>query len=264
MTQSSGPSDSLLHDRAWDFLTGSLDSDEADAFLNATESDTDLLAALLDTSEELLRYRSLSDADLRAEWVGPDIDGLDVGLAMSVDHDPDRRLDAALAASEARATAWSRFRRFTRRPAAGFTAVLLAAAAAFFVMVQGPTPVPDYTGEWRNGASSVRAVSGDAGTYVVGNEADLVLRPVAPVTSSNPEVQVYLGRNGGALAPVRAETEVSRAQSVRVLLPITTELGLGTHRVVVLIGSDLEGADPETNTGQWARFETTMQVVEGI
>ena len=262
MTRSSNPNTSGRHDRAWAFLTGSLDSDQADTFLSDAESNTDTLEALLDTGEELLQYRSLSDAHLRADRVGAHVDGLDVDRALAAEHDPDQRLEAALADGKTRATAWRRFRRFTRRPALGIPTVLIAAAATFFIAVQRPAPVPDYTGAWRNGTSAVRAVSGDFGTYVVGNEADLVIRPVAPMTSSSPEVRVYLGQNGGALAPVIAETELGRAQSVRILLPVTSEIGPGTHRVVVLVGSDLDGANPEADSPHWARFETTMQVVE--
>jgi hypothetical protein len=270
MTRSPGPDASSPHDQAWDFLTGSSSDEDAEALLTALETNPDTVRALCNASDDLIRYRSLGDTELRAAWAGPGADGIDVDEELALDHDPDTLLDAAITNGEERVSAWERFRRFARRPSAGVTAGLLAAAAALFVVTQGPAPVPDYTGDWRNGASATRAAPDNAaststsGVYMIGNEAALVIRPVTPMETADPDVRVFLGQAGGSLVPVAAETELGRGQSVRVLLPITAEIGTGTHRVVVLVGRDLEHADPETDTDDWARFETTMQVKDAL
>ena len=264
MTRNPEPPSIEAHDRAWDFLTNADDDGAAEAFLEALQTEPEALDALVHSSEELLRYRSLGDAELRAAWACPDAAGLEIDQDLAAEHDPDQRLDAAIAAGDHRSASWARFRGFNRRRSAGITVGLMAAAAALFVLGQGTDPVPDYAGDWRNGAAITRATPGTPGVYLVGNEADLVIRPVTPMGATEPEVRVFVGRNGGALAPVDAEIEVGQSQAVRVLLPITPELGTGTHRVVVLVGSGLDEANPETDTDDWARFETTMQVQDAL
>lgn len=264
MTRPPESTSTEAYDRAWDFLTAADDDDAAETFLEALSTEPEALDALVHSSEELLRYRSLDDAELRAAWAGPDAAGLDVDQELATEHDPDQRLDAAIADGDHRSSSWARFRGFSRRRSAGFAVGLMAAAAALFVLGQGTDPVPDYAGDWRNGAAVTRATPGTPGVYLVGNEADLVIRPVAPMDTTELEVRVFVGRNGGALAPVDAEVEVGQSQAVRVLLPITSELGIGTHRVVVLVGSGLDEANPETDTDDWARFETTMRVQDAL
>jgi len=251
-------------DLAWDLITGNLEEDQAEAFLTDIETDPESVEALLETSEELLQLRALGDAAFRAAWTEPDTDGLDVDAMLQLEHDPDALLQAAIADEQARTTAWARFQRFIRQPGTRMTIGVLAAATALFVMLQPAAPVPDYAGAWRTGASTVRATPGEPGRYLVGNVADLVLRPDQTVALADPAIRVFVGRNGGALEPVVADTETSPTKSVRVLIEVTPELGVGTHRVVVLIGRNLERADPETDADDWARFETTMLVVDRL
>jgi hypothetical protein len=248
---------------AWDFLVGGLSDADADAFLDVLEHSPDHEAALVEAADDVVLLRSLGDAELREYWAGPGVEDIDLDALLDDSHHPDRLLDEALADGEARASSWRRFLSFSRRPTVGATAVLLVAALALlFIMVPQPEPVPDYSSAWRTGASETRASTGEKGRYKIGNFADLVVRPETTGAPEAPEIRVFVGRNGGSLEPVEAETTVSASGAVRVLFEVTPQIGLGTHRVVVLVGRKLTDADPETDTDDWARVETDLRVVE--
>lgn len=262
-----------LHATAWDFVHGQLDATEAERFTEALESDPAVVDALLSASDDLVHLRALGDAELRDLWAGPDAPPLDAADLLALEHDPDARLDACLAAEGAAASPgtrpWDHFRAWLRSPSAmkrGGLGLGLALAAALALLVVGAPsePVPDYNAAWRNGASATRAETGVKGRYLVGNVADLVLRPDGGDAPDHPEVRVFVGRNGGPLVPVAAHTEVGQTRAVRVMLEITPELGVGVHRVVVLVGHGLEGADPETDPDPWARVETSLRVVDSL
>ena len=264
MTSHPAPASTEAHDEAWDLLTGTLEESAAEALLEAIEDDADALATLLDAADELVHLHALDDAPLRTRLAGADADGLDVEDFLALDHDPDALLDAAIADGDHRQSSWGRFQRFLRRPTGRMAVGMMAAAAALFVLTRGPAPVPDHAGGWTNGASEVRATPGVAGRYVVGNEAALELVPLSATTGTASEVRVFVGRRGGPLTPANADVEHTDDQKVRVFIDITPELGIGTHRVVVLVGRELASADPETDTDDWARFETEMVVVEAL
>jgi|GEM_PF-5518900 len=251
-------------DTAWDFLTHGLEDDAAEAFLEQVESSPEALAALLEASEDVLLLRSLGDRELREALAGTDAPAMSADELLTLDHDPDARLDAALADGHTRRTVWQRFRSFAARPSGLAMVAFLAAAMALLVVGQPREPVPDYHGDWFNGAAENRAETGVVGRYLFTNRAELRLYPDLPTAPDDLEVKVFLGRNGGALEPVAAETEVGKTRAVRVFIDVTPEVGLGTHRVVVLVGPDLDGVDPETDSEEWARVEREMLVVDAL
>lgn len=256
----------LLHeadDASWRLLTGDMSTEEADELLRTLEASPKMAEALEEAAEDLLNLRSLGDDNLRAMLAGADAEGLDAAELMDCAHDPDARLQAALADETARRSSWERFRRFARRPSLGVLTTVAAAAMVLF-MVGRPTPhTVQYEGGWRNGAAQTRAVTGTPGQYLVSNTAELVLHPVGEAGAEPVEVQVYV-EQAGALKPVTAQTQVGRSGAVRVLIDITPELAVGTHRVVVLLGQELDAAAPELEPDGWTRYETTMEVVDRL
>lgn len=251
-------------DTAWRFVVNTLEDADAEAFLRQMENDAAAVDALEEAAEDVVLLRCLGDAGLREQVVGAGVPGLSADVLLGLDHDPDARLDAALAAASARTSAWDRFRAFAGRGSARWVAVALAAAMVLLVVGRPQAPVGDYDAAWRNGAAAVRAESGERGRYLVGNVADLVVRPEGSDVLVDPEIEVFIGLRGGALQPLAAETEVDATGAVRVFIDVTDALGLGTHRVVVLVGRDLAAADPETDTDDWARVEASMRVVDQL
>ena len=258
------PTPDARHSAAWDFVTGQLADAEAERFTEALEADPAVVDALLDASDDLVHLRALGDAELRGLLAGADAPALAAADLLALESDPDARLEAALGAGAPGARAWDHFRAWMRRPSGWGLGLAVAAALALLIIKAPSEPVPDYSAAWRNGASATRAETGVKGRYLVGNVADLVLRPEGPAAPEHPEVRVFVGPRGGALVPVAAETEVGQTRAVRVMLEITPELGVGTHRVVVLVGADLDGVDPETDLEGWARVETSLTVVDAL
>jgi hypothetical protein len=237
--------------------------EEANDFLRSLEGDPEVAEVLEEAAEDLLHLRSLGDDDLRAALAGAEAEGLPVAEVLDWAHDPDARLQAALADETARRSGWERFRRFARRPTLGVMTTVAAAAMVLFMVGRPTPPAVQYDGGWRNGAAQTRAVTGTPGRYLVSNTAELVLHPVGEVAAESIEVQVFV-EQAGALKPVTTQTQVGRSGAVRVLIDITPELSMGTHRVVVLLGQGLDGAAPDAEPDGWTRYETTLEVVDRL
>lgn len=228
---------------AWDLLTGELEDDALDGVLDDVDGDE-----LLATADELLTLRALgetADADL--------LDGAD---------DPDAMLDAALAEATMSATRTERRTRswFLRPALGGLAAVAVALLVVTSLVQPAVQPVPTYSGGWENGVSTVRAETGRLGHYVVGNEAHLALVPSAALAGRPVDAAVFVGRNGGAPEPVEgAAAQVGVGGRVDVWIPITAELGPGTHTAVVVIGPEgsLDGA-AEPEGGQRVTLELVV------
>ena len=135
-------------------------------------------------------------------------------------------------------------------------------AAAVLVMVMLP-PAPDYEATWRNGAAQDRGEPVQVGSFEVTNVANLVVRPSTAATFERPQLKVYVSPEG---EPLR-EAPQFRAQqgttgAIRISLPITEDMPVGTHTVVVLLGRDLTWANPDLPAWWWTRIETRLEVIE--
>jgi hypothetical protein len=138
-------------------------------------------------------------------------------------------------------------------------ALLVAVTMALVVL----PPAPDYSSAWRNGAAQMRGERSQLGTYEVTNVANLVMRPGAAGGFARPQVRVWMGRKGGNLVPAEGvRLRQGTTGAIRVSLPITEEMGAGTHTVVVLLGKDLSWADPSLPAWWWSRVDTELVVVE--
>lgn len=255
----SGPPLSESNEQAaWALLTGEASEDQLDDLLDKAAADPDVAEALEAMADDALTLRSLGDADLRQHLAG----SCD-GLAAFPDGEADEELDAAIAKLQASRSSWERFVAFAtpgKRRRMWGAAVALAAAVLLMVMLP---PAPDYEATWRNGAAQNRGTPVQVGSFEVTNVAQLMVRPSSSAAFERPQLKVYVAPEG---EPLR-EAPKFRAQqgttgAILISLPITKDMPVGTHSVVVLLGTDLTRATPDLPAWWWTRIETRLEVLE--